>query len=91
MFVTVNNSFKGKGDKAMDEAVMTVRMRGLREDYDYTQKYVAYKIGIDQRTYSVYETGKRNMPVHRLYMLCELYGVSMDYMVGRSSKKNVVR
>lgn len=56
----------------MDEAVMTVRMRGLREDHDYTQKYVAYKIGIDQRTYSVYETGKRSMPVRRLYMLCEL-------------------
>lgn len=72
----------------MDKAVMTVRMRGLREDHDYTQKYVAYKIGIDQRTYSVYETGKRSMPVRRLYMLCELYGVSMDYMVGRSSKKN---
>lgn len=76
----------------MDETVMmTVRMRGLREDHDYTQKYVAYKIGIDQRTYSVYETGKRSMPVRRLYMLCELYGVSMDYMVGRTSKKNVVR
>ncbi len=54
---------------------MTVRMRGLREDHDYTQQYVAYKIGIDQRTYSVYETGKRSMPVRRLYMLCELYGV----------------
>lgn len=75
----------------MNEEVMTGRMRSLREDHDYTQKYVAYKIGIDQRTYSVYEIGKRKMPVHKLYMLCELYGVSMDYVVGRSSKKNVVR
>ncbi|MDE6128930.1 MAG: helix-turn-helix transcriptional regulator [Lachnospiraceae bacterium] len=70
---------------------MTRRMRDLREDHDYTQQYVAYKLGIDQRAYSVYETGKRKMPVNKLYLLCELYGVSMDYLVGRSSKKNVER
>ncbi|MEZ3427700.1 MAG: helix-turn-helix domain-containing protein [Lachnospiraceae bacterium] len=71
----------------MNKEVMSERMRGLREDHDYTQKYVAYKLGIDQRAYSTYETGKREMPVHKLYMLCELYGVSMDYMVGRSAKR----
>lgn len=89
IIVTVNNSNKGKGDKAMNKEVMSERMRGLREDHDYTQKYVAYKLGIDQRAYSTYETGKREMPVHKLYMLCELYGMSMDYMVGRSGKKNL--
>ena len=73
----------------MNKEVMSERMRSLREDHDYTQKYVAYKLGIDQRAYSTYETGKREMQVHKLYMLCELYGVSMDYMVGRSDKKNL--
>lgn len=75
----------------MNEEILLRRMRDLREDYDYTQQYVAYKLGIDQRTYSFYETGKRKMPVNKLCILCELYGVSMDYMTGRSSKKNVER
>ena len=75
----------------MKEDILLKRMRDLREDHDYTQKYVAHKLGIDQRAYSTYETGKRNMPVHKLRVLCELYGVSIDYMVARSSKKNVDR
>lgn len=75
----------------MNKEIMLRRMCDLREDHDYTQRYVAYKLGIDQRTYSIYETGKRKMPVHKLYKLCELYGESMDYLVGRSSKMNVGR
>lgn len=75
----------------MKEDILLKRMRDLREDHDYTQKYVAYKLGIDQRLYSIYELGKCKIPVGRPYMLCELYGVSMDYMVGRSSKKNTER
>ena len=40
------------------------RLRDLREDKDLAQKEVAAHLGIDQRVYSNYETGKREIPVH---------------------------
>lgn len=64
-------------------------MRELREDHDYRQKEVAAVLGIDQRAYSRYETGVCDIPVQYLIRLCEFYGVSMDYMVGRDDKKRV--
>ncbi len=40
------------------------RLRDLREDNDLKQKEIASVLGIDQRVYSNYETGKREIPVH---------------------------
>lgn len=34
------------------------RLKDLREDNDFVQKEVAAYLGIDQRVYSTYETGK---------------------------------
>ena len=38
------------------------RLKDLREDNDFVQKEVAAYLGIDQRVYSTYETGKREIP-----------------------------
>lgn len=59
------------------------RLRDLREDHDLTQKEVAAVLGIDQRVYSNYETGKREIPVHHLVKLADYYNVSTDYLLGR--------
>ncbi len=40
------------------------RLKDLREDNDLKQKEIAAFLGIDQRVYSNYETGKREIPVH---------------------------
>ena len=66
----------------------TVRMRGLREDNDLTQREVAKYLQIDQRTYSRYETGTNALPSKMMEMLCDYYNVSADYMFGRSNNKN---
>lgn len=60
------------------------RLRDLREDQDLAQKEVAAFLGIDQRVYSNYETGKREIPVHLLIRLAELYHTSTDYLLGRT-------
>ena len=59
------------------------RLKDLREDADKAQKEIAAVLGIDQRTYSNYETGKREIPVHHLITLANFYGVSIDFIVGR--------
>ena len=63
------------------------RIRDLREDADLRQKQVADHLGIDQRTYSNYETGKRLMPVTHLSALADFYGTSVDYLIGRTDDR----
>ena len=65
------------------------RLRDMREDHDLVQKEVAAYLGIDQRVYSNYETGKREIPVHLLIKLADLYETSTDYLLDHKCiKKN---
>ena len=64
------------------------RLKDLREDNDFTQNYIAKLLGIDQRQYSRYETGKYEMPLEYLIKLCKLYNVTLDYIVGLNDKKS---
>ena len=59
------------------------RLLDLREDFDKTQKEIAALLGIDQRVYSNYETGKREIPVRHLIVLADYYDTTIDYIVGR--------
>lgn len=59
------------------------RLRDLREDRDQTQKQIAALLGIDQRVYSTYETGKREIPLRHLVTLADYYRVSTDYILER--------
>ena len=59
------------------------RLRDLREDRDLSQKQIAAVLGIDQRVYSTYETGKRDIPLKHLITLADYYHVTVDYLLGR--------
>jgi len=57
------------------------RLRDLREDQELKQKEVAAVLEIDQRVYSNYETGKREIPTHLAIRLAGLYNTSTDYIL----------
>jgi len=60
------------------------RIRDLREDNDLTQAQVGKAVNVPQRTYSHYETGTRMIPPFVLVALADFYGVSVDYLLGRT-------
>lgn len=62
------------------------RLKDLREDKDLVQKEVADVLGIDQRVYSNYETGKREIPCRHVIKLARYYAVSTDYILGLTNK-----
>ena len=62
-------------------------IRNLRIDGGYTQKQIAQELGISQNTYSQYEIGVLNYPVDALIKLADFYGVSVDYLLGRTNTK----
>ena len=66
---------------------MRLRIRDLREDHDFTQKYIAEYLICDQSLYSKYERGERPVPLEVMIKLADLYGVSLDYLCGRSDRK----
>ncbi len=63
------------------------RLRDLREDRDLRQKQIAEFLRVHQTTYSDYELGKLNIPVAVLHQLADFYGVSVDYLLCRTNRK----
>ncbi|MBE6801836.1 MAG: helix-turn-helix transcriptional regulator [Ruminococcaceae bacterium] len=67
------------------------RLKDLREDKDLVQKEVAAFLKIDQRVYSTYETGKREIPTRFVVALADFYGTSTDYILGRTNETKPYR
>ena len=63
------------------------RLKDLREDMDLQQSDIAKLLKTTQPQYSRYETGERELPVRHLVTLADFYGVSADYILGRTNDK----
>ena len=68
---------------------MFQRIRDLREDRDLTQKQVATVLNCSQQVYSNYELGQRDLPTAVLLALVDYYGVSTDYILGRTNDPTI--
>ena len=63
------------------------RIKDIREDRDKTQKDIADLLYISQQQYSLYENGKREIPVSYLRTLAKFYGISVDYLLGLTDER----
>ena len=63
----------------------------MREDRDLTQAQVGEAINVPPRTYAYYESGQRMVPPNVLCALADFYHVSVDYLLGRTDKKEMNR
>ena len=63
------------------------RLRDLREDKDLNQTTIANVLKTTQQTYSLWEKGEREIPLHHMITLAKFYKVSMDYITGLTNKK----
>ena len=64
-------------------------IKGLREDKDIKQEEIAKVLRTSQSYYAQYENGKRSIPFERAIEIAEFFGVSLDYLAGRTDKKEV--
>ena len=62
------------------------RMRALREDRDLTQAQVGALLAKSQQGYSHIENGKAELKIEDLITLCDFYGVSADFFIGRTDR-----
>lgn len=57
------------------------KLRALRDENNLLQKDIASILQIDQRIYSSYELGKKELPANLLIKLSKYYNVSTDYIL----------
>lgn len=65
------------------------RIRDLREDLDLTQGEMAQKLYMQREVYRRYEVGERDIPISIMMLIANFHNVSIDYLVGRTDKKEV--
>lgn len=65
------------------------KLKDLRIDNDLYQKEVASILKITWQQYGLYESGKRDIPIDLLIKLADFYGVSTDYILNRTNKKEL--
>lgn len=70
---------------------MINRLKELRFHKEKTQLQVQMETGIEQALLSKYENGVRIPPTDTLMILADYYGVSMDYIMGRTDNPKVNR
>ncbi len=63
------------------------RLKMLRAEKGVTQKTMAEFLEKTERHYQDMEAGKINVPGLTLIKLADFYGVSLDYLVGRSDDR----
>ena len=61
------------------------RLKDIREDADKKQEEIAAVLHITRQQYQLYESGKREMPMHHFITLARYYNVSLDYLAGITS------
>ena len=64
---------------------MSYRFRELREKAGLTTAELAKRIGVSQAAASQWDTGRKFPSSETLCKLADLYGVSLDYLLGRES------
>ena len=71
--------------------ILAERLRLLRDEKGLSRDKVAKAVGIVSRTYQRYENGEREPEVSVFCKLADFFDVSLDYLAGRTEKKEVVR
>lgn len=60
------------------------RIKELRIKKGWTQTDLADKLNTGKNTISRYETEQRQLDTETLFKLCTIFGVTADYLLGRS-------
>ena len=70
---------------------MYERIRNLREDKDMTQVQMSRILSCSQRVYSNYERGDVDIPTAILIRLADFHNVSVDYLLGRTDRREMLK
>lgn len=67
--------------------IIAKRVKDLRKQNNVTQKTLAEYLGIAEVSYQRFEYGTSSLKLENLVKLADYFGVSLDYLVGRTDEK----
>ena len=62
-------------------------IKKARTDRNLSQQAIADYLKITKQQYSLYETGRREIPMHHAIELAKFYNVSLDYLAGLTEEE----
>ncbi|MGJ9381774.1 helix-turn-helix domain-containing protein [Salipaludibacillus sp. CF4.18] len=62
------------------------RIKSLRDKKDWSQLFLAEKVGINNSVLSRIESGKRPVEDHEINKFADVFEVTTDYLMGRTDK-----
>lgn len=87
-YITKLSDEKKKTKKIMlDKETIGRNIRLLRKEFKLTQKDLANVLNTSHSTISAYEAGKTMLLTVFALQICEKYGISLDYLCGRTNNK----
>lgn len=64
-------------------------LRNLRREKEYSQEYLAERLGVTRRTISKWENGTAMPDLKKLTEIAELFGTTMDKLLGTAKDGTV--
>lgn len=65
------------------------RLKTLRNKNNLLQKQLAELLEVSERQYRSYEAGKVDPPTSKTIKLADYFGVSVDYLLGRTDNPEI--
>ena len=65
----------------------TENLKKMRKERRVRQEDIAATLEISTRSYGRYESGEREPSLSILWRMADFFGVSIDYLVGRSEER----
>ena len=73
--------------KKEKDIIMIFRLKELRKERKISQLKLALDLSMNQNTISRYENMEREADYETLIKFADYFGVSLDYLLGRTDKK----
>lgn len=69
-------------------SILSERLLELRKSTGLSQEDLTKKMKVGYRSYRRYEAGEREPNASTLIQMADFYGVTIDYLVGRTDRKD---
>ena len=82
---TNKNDIPFDSSHTIDNKIVGDRLKKFRKDFKLTQVKLATKLNTTHSTISAYESGKTLILTAFAFQICKEYGISLDWICGRSN------
>lgn len=85
-----NNEFNYSETKELDKYKAGTRLKEFRKNNKITQERLAHTLNTTHSVISDYESGRYLIATPFLYMICNKYHISADYLLGKTDTLNIL-